>query len=101
MQKHVLIGLGAFLLIALITLFLPVELYDGEAVYTTGETESIKLSLHDLLQKKEHLQSIPDLEDIRLNRIGWLMIIIVNFGLPVLIGYRFFLHDKQKKSARE
>jgi hypothetical protein len=97
MQKHVLIGLGAFVLIAALTLLLPIALYDGLAVYATGETESVKLSLHDLLQKHTYLQSVPDLEDIRLNGIGWLMIIIVNFGLPILIGYRFFLHKKQKE----
>lgn len=98
MRKHVLIGLGAFLLIGLITLLLPIELYDGLAVYNSGETESVKLSLSYLLQKQSYLNSIPDLEDIRLNGIGWLMVIIVNFGLPILIGYRFYLHEKQKKS---
>lgn len=98
MRKHVLIGLGAFLLIGLITLLLPIELYDGLAVYNSGETESVKLSLSYLLQKQSYLNSIPDLEDIRLNGIGWLMVIIVNFGLPALIGYRFYLHEKQKKS---
>jgi hypothetical protein len=100
MKKAFIVGGLAFLLIALITLLTPIGLYDGEALYVNGEIEPVKLSLNYLIHKQEYISSITDLEDIRLNGIGWLMFIIINFGLPFLIGYRFYLHEKQKKSER-
>ena len=98
MNKPVVFGLIAFLVINLATLFLPIELYDGEAVYTSGETTDEKLSLSYLINKEQIISELNTTEvvDLRLKAIGWILVFIVNFGLPLLIGYRVSIYQKQQ-----
>lgn len=98
MNKPVIFGLITFLAINLSTLFLPIELYDGEAVYTSGETTDEKLSLSYLINKEQIISELNTAEvvDIRLKPIGWILVFIVNFGLPLLIGYRVSIYQRQQ-----
>src|SRR5690606_34130099 len=98
MNKPLIFGLIAFLVINLATLFLPIELYDGEAVYTSGETTDEKLSLSYLIQKEQIISELNshELVDIRLKPVGWILVFIVNFGLPLLIGYRVSIYQRQQ-----
>ena len=101
MKKTLLIGLIAFLLINAATLLLPIELYDGKAVFESGETVDEKLSLSYLIRKEQVIAEadIPHLVDLRLSAIGWIMVLIVNLGLPLLIAYRVALYQKLKTNS--
>ena len=98
MNKPVLFGLITFLAINLTTLFVPIELYDGEVVYTSGETTDEKLSLSYLINKELVISELNSAEvvDIRLKPVGWILVFIVNFGLPLLIGYRVSIYQRQQ-----
>jgi len=85
--------------IALVTLLLPVELYDGYAVLESGEMVDEKLSLSYLVNKHRFLENYEHLgvQDIRLNGIGWILVGIVNIGLPFLLGYRIAIARHKKR----
>jgi hypothetical protein len=86
--------------IALLTLFLPIELYDGYAVLESGELLQEKLSLSYLISKQEVIQKYDyiGVQDLRLNGIGWILVGIVNIGLPLLLGYRIAIARHKKRN---
>lgn len=85
--------------IAILTLLLPVELYDGYAVLESGEFVQEKLSLSYLINKQHFLENYEDLgvQDIRLNGVGWILVGIVNIGIPFLLGYRIAIARHKKR----
>jgi len=91
-------GTLILIIVAAITLFLPVELYDGVAVLVDGTMVDEKLSLSYLLNKQKILASDTDLgvTDIRLKFVGWILVGIINVGLPYLLGFRIALAKERK-----
>lgn len=91
-----------FFAIGVITLFLPVELYDGVALMENGTLEPEKLSLSYLLDKPQFLAQYEDygVVDIQLNSVGWILVGIVNFGIPLLLGYRVAIARHKKRSLK-
>jgi hypothetical protein len=88
-----------FIGIALLTLLLPVELYDGYAVLENGDLVNEKLSLSYLVNKESFLQNYKHMgvQDIRLHGIGWILVGIVNIGIPFLLGYRVAIARHKKR----
>lgn len=103
MNKPLLIGIIAFLAINFATFYFPIEVYNGETVYTNGNTLDEKLSLSYLLKKEEIIASIgnPDLVDIRLTTMGWVFVFLLNVLLPFWIGFRFKLFENQRVKRKE
>lgn len=101
MNKSVLIGVLAAIVIAIATLFFPIELYDGVTVYASGEIIDEKLSLSYLVNKTEYLKTYENigLIDLQLKTIGWVFVGLINFGLPLLIGFRVHLYQQAKREA--
>ncbi len=91
------------LVIAAITCFLPVELFDGYALLDDGSMVDEKLSLSYLINKSEFIKGYEDLGvvDIRLKPIGWILVGIVNIGLPFLLGYRIAIAKSKKQAAND
>ena len=85
--------------ITLLTLFLPVELYDGYVVLESGDLLPEKLSLSYLVNEQSFLESYEHLgvQEIRLNGIGWILVGIVNIGMPFLLGYRIAIARHKKR----
>jgi hypothetical protein len=93
-------GFFILLAIAAITCFLPVELYDGYALLDDGSRADEKLSLSYLINKTSFLASYSDqgVVDIALKPVGWILVGIVNFGLPFLLGYRISIAKKNERA---
>ena len=103
MLRDTLIFAAIFLLaIGVITLFLPVELYDGHAILENGMKEPEKLSLSYLMNKSQFLAAYKEYNvvDIQLNPVGWVLVGIVNFGMPLLLGYRVAIARHKKRSLQ-
>lgn len=100
MNRPVVIGIAAFIIIALITFLAPIELYDGVAVMASGEEIHEKMSLQYLINKEKYIEAYSGtgLVDLRLRPVGWLFIFLINFLLPVIIGYRASLGTKNTSS---
>ncbi len=94
-----LFGLGFMVLIAILTLTLPIELYDGVALLESGDLVPEKLSLSYLVNKEPFLNRYAALGvvDIQLKTIGWILVGIVNAGLPFLIGFRIAIARHKKR----
>lgn len=92
-------GVLILLAIAAITCFLPVELYDGFALMDDGTQVDEKLSLSYLINKGDFLKSYADkgVVDIALKPVGWILVGIINFGLPFLLGYRISIAKEKKR----
>lgn len=103
MENTLKFGVLFLLAIGLITIFLPVELYDGYAVLHDGAMVDEKLSLSYLVNKTEFIKNYEDMGvvDIRLKPIGWILVAIVNIGLPFLLGYRVSIAKNKKEAANE
>lgn len=101
MNKSILVGCAAAVIIALTTLLFPIELYDGVAIYSTGDIVDEKLSLSYLINKTEYLKAYENigLIDLQLKTIGWVFVGLINFGLPLLIGFRMYLYQQAKREA--
>jgi Na+-driven multidrug efflux pump len=98
LQKTLLYGLIIALVLAAITLFLPVELYDGYAIMADGERIEEKLSLSYFVNKSSFLSEYQTqgVKDIKLRPIGMILVFIINIGFPFLLGYRIALAKKQE-----
>lgn len=96
---------GAIILLAIaaITCFLPVELYDGYALLQDGTMVDEKLSLSYLINKKEFIKNYEALGvvDIALKPVGWILVGIVNLGLPFLLGYRISIAKEKKRTEHD
>jgi hypothetical protein len=94
-------GLIFMVLIGLITLFLPVELYDGYAVLADGTLEPEKLSLSYFVQKNDFLARYKEfgVVDLKMNTLGWILVGIVNFAFPMLLGYRVSIAKRNKRDT--
>lgn len=88
---------------AIITLLFPIELYDGHAIYNDGTVAEEKISLSYLIHKEGFLAQYEEfgVVDIQLNNLGWIMIGIINFGFPMLLGYRIALKRIKRKSQQD
>jgi hypothetical protein len=89
------------LIIGFLTFMFPIEIYDGYVVYEDGRTSDEKLSMSYFLDKPSFLAEYAEfgVADIHLKAVGWLMFGIVNFGIPLLVGYRIALAlDKKRKT---
>lgn len=95
-----LFGLGFMVLIAVLTLTLSIEMYDGVAVMANGELMDEKLSLSYLVNKTAFLQGYEayGVVDIQLKTLGWIMIGILNFGFPFLLGFRVAVARHKKRA---
>lgn len=78
-----------------ITLYFPLEIYDGVVLYNSGVTAKETLSLTYLINEVEFLKQYPNVKDIYLNSIGWVLLVCVNFAFPLMIAARFV--SKKKK----
>jgi hypothetical protein len=89
--------------IAAITCFLPVELYDGYALLDDGTKVDEKLSLSYLINKSSFIKGYADqgVVDIALKPVGWILVGIVNVGLPYLIGYRISMAKDKKRATND
>jgi hypothetical protein len=89
--------------IAALTFFLPVELYDGYVLFDDGSQVDEKLSLSYLINKSSFLKGYADqgVIDIALKPVGWILVGIVNVGLPYLIGYRISIAKDKKRAAND
>ena len=98
-RDSLLFGLLFVLVFAAITLLLPVELYDGYAVLSDGTLVDEKLSLSYLVQKESFLADYKEIGvvDLRLATLGWILVAIINFGFPLLLGYRIAVARSKKK----
>ena len=101
MNKSILIGIISATIIAVTTLFFPIELYDGVAIYESGEMVDEKLSLSYLINKTDYLKAYEStgLIDLQLKAIGWVFVGLINFGLPLLIGFRVHLYQQAKRNV--
>jgi hypothetical protein len=101
MNKSFLIGIVSALIIAIATLFFPIELYDGIAIYASGEMVDEKLSLSYLINKTNYLKDYENigLIDLQLKTVGWVFVGLINLGLPILIGYRYHLYQHSKRNV--
>jgi hypothetical protein len=100
LQNTLLYGLIIAAIIAAITLFIPVELYDGYAIMGDGLKIEEKLSLSYFFNKSSFLADYKDqgVVDIALKPIGFILVFIVNIGLPFLLGYRIAVAKSQENS---
>ena len=96
-------GAVILLAIAAITCFLPVELYDGYALLSDGTQVDEKLSLSYLFNKSNFIQSYANrgVVDIALKTVGWILVGIVNLGLPFLLGYRISIAKEKKRAEHD
>lgn len=95
-------GVLFMIAIAILTLFFPIELYDGVAVLDSQELVAEKLSLSYLVNKQAFIQSYSSygVVDVKLNTLGWFLVFIVNFGMPLLLGFRVAV-ARHKKRAQQ
>lgn len=96
-KKFFIVLAVCLMLINAITLFFPLEMYDGEVLYNSGLTEKQTLSLSYLVNKVEFLKNYPNVKDIYLNTIGWVLVVCINFALPLMVAVRSI--TKKKKNA--
>ena len=96
-------GLLILLAIAGITCFFPVELYDGVAILKDGTQVDEKLSLSYLINKAAFIKEYESLGvvDLALKPVGWILVGIVNIGLPFLLGYRISIAKDKKRVAND
>jgi hypothetical protein len=87
-KKFWLVFLICFVSINICTLVFPIKLYDGEVLYLSGITEKQNLSLSFLVNKAQFLVNYPQVKDIYLNKIGWALVVCINFALPLMIAMR-------------
>lgn len=103
LRNTLLYGLIIMLIIGAITLLIPIELYDGYALLEDGLKSEEKLSLSYFVNKSNFLSTYADrgVVDIALKPIGFILVFIVNFGLPLLLGYRIAIAKAQESSKTE
>jgi hypothetical protein len=97
MKKPIIVFLICFIVIGFITLYFPIKMYNGEAVYFSGMIEEQDLSLSFLINKTEFLKNYPNVKDIYLNKIGWALVVAINLALPLMVAYRSTLTRKKRE----
>ena len=87
---------------AILTLFLPIEMYDGYVLLDSGEILPEKMSLSYLIDKPSFIAEYVDfnVDDIKLYNSGWILVGIINIGLPMLLGFRMAIARKKKQNAK-
>lgn len=99
MKKYYLKFLLFSFLITLILFLIPINLFDGEMVFeVNGVTfvEKAKLSLSYFIGIGAGKRDLIDVKDFYLLPMGYFFCFIVIIGLPAIISYRIYLHDKKK-----
>lgn len=88
------------IVITLLLILLPVNLFDGEIVYKVGTMEHIEqrpMSLRFLTGMEGDLSKLPNVKSVNLSSKGYLMLFIILVGFPALLSYRVFLGKKEVK----
>lgn len=88
-----LIFLAGFLITSSVSLFTKLNLYPALLVSDAGIKQEFEdsISLAYLIDERTYVNSLGEPLQIEHTAVGWMLIVIINFGLPFLIAYSFYL----------
>ena len=90
--------IGTALILSILFLTLPINLFDGEYTYKVGLQEfttEAPLSLSYFVGMGLNEGDLDNVLDFHLLPKGWMMVFIFIFGIPGILSYRW--HMKQQK----
>lgn len=88
-----LIFLAGFIITSSVSLFTKLNLYPAILVSDAGIRQEFEdsISLAYLVDENTYVNSLGDPLLIEHTAVGWMLIIIINLGLPFLVAYSYYL----------
>lgn len=99
-KKQLIIFGISMLVIAAILFLVPINLFDGEIVFSINgfeRVEKAKLSLSYFIGIGASAEDLKDVKDFYLVPMGYFFAFLIIVCLPALISYRFYLKDTKDK----